>query len=127
MESGESPAQAALRETQEEIDVVVHLPCKIAELTFTFSHQPAWDQVVHVFVCKQWKGEPQETEEMRPQWFSLDTLPWDDMWPDDRFWLPLVLEGNLVQGSFVFGKEHEILTQEVRTVDYLFSPHAFRL
>jgi hypothetical protein len=25
---------------------------------------------------------------MRPEWFSLDDIPYDKMWPDDPFWLP---------------------------------------
>lgn len=25
---------------------------------------------------------------MRPQWFDLDSIPYDDMWADDLHWLP---------------------------------------
>ncbi|KNE62855.1 hypothetical protein AMAG_08033 [Allomyces macrogynus ATCC 38327] len=31
---------------------------------------------------------PYETEEMRPQWFDWDQVPFDKMWDDDRVWFP---------------------------------------
>jgi hypothetical protein len=30
---------------------------------------------------------------MRPQWFSLDSIPYDLMWEGDRLWLPLLIKG----------------------------------
>ena len=31
--------------------------------------------------------------QMAPQWFPLENVPYDTMWADDRFWLPLLLAG----------------------------------
>jgi len=30
---------------------------------------------------------------MRPQWFDFADIPYDQMWEDDRLWLPMVLQG----------------------------------
>jgi hypothetical protein len=30
---------------------------------------------------------------MRPQWFTFTDIPYDQMWEDDRIWLPMVLNG----------------------------------
>lgn len=123
VEPGETVAAAAIRELQEESGIVVapeHAK-KVAELAFTFPHVPKeknWDQVVHVFVANQWQGEPKESDEMTPQWFSEGQIPYPKMWVDDQHWLPLVLQGKFVTGSFAFGKEdntiekHELKTQE---------------
>lgn len=48
---------------------------------------------VHVYETWDFTGEPQESEEMRPRWFSEDCIPLSEMWPDDQYWLPLLLEG----------------------------------
>lgn len=42
---------------------------KRAVIDFFFTNAPKgkqWDQVVHVFIAKEWRGSPQETGEMRP-------------------------------------------------------------
>jgi 8-oxo-dGTP diphosphatase len=47
-------------------------------------------------------GEPQTTPEAVPLWTPLERIPWDEMWSDDRTWLPLLLEGSDVDGRFLF-------------------------
>ena len=46
-----------------------------------------------------------ETEEMKPQWFLRNKIPYDSMWPDDPYWIPLMLEGKNFTGSFLFDSE----------------------
>jgi len=108
---GESVESAARRETKEEIGVQVGRLHKVAELTFFFPHKPEWNQLVHVYFCEEWKGEPTESEEMRPEWFTPSHIPFDTMWPDDIFWLPQVLEGKFVTAQFTFGEGDVIVSQ----------------
>lgn len=57
-------------------------------------------------------GSPEESEEMRPEWFLIKKgcIPLDEMWLDDRFWLPQILRDDKkkVKGGFVFANEGEI-------------------
>jgi 8-oxo-dGTP pyrophosphatase MutT (NUDIX family) len=97
LNAGESEAAAAARECQEETGLAVSAAgvkhCGVVE--FRFVDRPAWDSECHLFVAeyRATMGEPRETEEMAPRWFDEESLPWDDMWPDDRIWLPRVLRG----------------------------------
>ncbi|MDD5165615.1 MAG: 8-oxo-dGTP diphosphatase [Candidatus Pacebacteria bacterium] len=113
---GESVENATKRETLEEIGVNVLDMNKVAEITFMFENKPDWNQLVHVYVCEKWGGDPTESEEMRPQWFKIDEIPFKDMWPDDPFWLPQVLEGKKIKARFTFGEEDAILEQVVEVV-----------
>jgi len=110
---------AAKREAKEEIDVFVKELKKVAELSFYFPHNPKWNQLVHVFFSESWEGEPSESEEMNPQWFSLPEIPFQDMWSDDIFWLPEVLKENLLKAVFKFGENDIVQDKEINIVDEL--------
>ena len=119
VENGESIGDAAVREVSEEISVKLSHLNKVAELTFIFAKNSAWDQMVHVYFSENWEGEPSESEEMKPEWFDSSQLPFASMWPDDIFWLPTVLAGKFVQSKFIFGENDTILEKEVREVECL--------
>lgn len=117
VEQDESIDDGAKRETQEEIGVEVEEKSKVAELSFYFPHNPAWNQKVHVYFSEIWNGEPSESEEMKPQWFSAQELPFNNMWPDDEFWIPEVLSGKLVKATFVFDKDDNILEKDIQIIE----------
>ncbi len=119
VEEGETIAEARVREAVVESGIKFESFNKIAELSFYFPHNSSWDQKVHVYFCDVWQGEPTESEEMKPQWFLPDVLPFDLMWPDDRYWVPEVLAGKLVKARFVFGEGDIVQDQDVWSVDML--------
>jgi 8-oxo-dGTP diphosphatase len=109
VEPDETIVQAAVRELAEEAGVQValnelHL---VAHLTFLFPHRREWEQIVYVYCAHTWQGTPVESEEMVPSWFGVDEIPYDEMWDDDRFWLPHVLAGKRVQATFTYRADNE--------------------
>lgn len=84
---------AAIRELEEESHVVAEPEDleRIARVKFFEGDTLLWNCTV--FVLRQWHGNPRETKEMRPKWFDLDALPYDEMWAGDHLWWPLILEG----------------------------------
>ena len=48
------------------------------------------------------------TEEMLPKWFNFDKIPYEKMWEDDYYWLPIILRSQKVKGKFIFGKDGKI-------------------
>ena len=112
----ENVIEAAIRETEEEIGVRVKDLEKVAVLSFYFPYNQKWDQDVHVFLAKNWEGEPIESEEMLPKWFKIEEIPFEEMWDDDRFWLPQVLEGKKLKAKFVFKEGEKISGKNVKIV-----------
>lgn len=104
LEDGETIEAAAVREADEEIGVYIELAdlTKVAEFDFNFKDNPDFDQCVHVYMTTKWSGEPSESEEMRPQWYKTDSLPFKDMWIDDQHWLPKLIAGQKLSGTFIF-------------------------
>ena len=110
---------SATREAEEEIGVKIKNPEKVAVIDFHFPEVPKekdFDQQVHVFVVKDWEGEPTESEEMAPKWFGVEEIPFDKMWEDDKHWLPHVLDNKKLKAKFVFGKEDKIVEQVIELV-----------
>lgn len=116
IEPGESSVDAARREVQEEIGVQVGELKQAATMEFYLASDHA-DYPTHVrcdvYVCLDWAGEPSESEEMAPQWFGVRDVPYDQMWPDDRFWLPHVLAGAVVEGVFELGRDNALRAWQV--------------
>ena len=106
----------AIRETQEEICVTPKNIIKVATLNFYFQNKPEWNQQVLVFTATEWGGNPCETEEMKPQWFDKNKLPFESMWPDDQFWLPLILDNKKIQAEFTFGENDIVLNQKINEI-----------
>jgi ADP-ribose pyrophosphatase YjhB (NUDIX family) len=112
----ENILDTAIRETKEEINVIPKNIFQVATLDFYFKNKTEWDQQVLVFTTNDWEGEPSESEEMKPQWFEIDKIPFESMWPDDPFWLPQVLSGKKIQAEFTFGDNDIVLDKKVKEI-----------
>ena len=121
---GETMEQSLVRELDEEVGLVPKDLEKRGIISFEFENDPVILEV-HIYRCTQWDGEPIESEEMTPKWFSIDEIPYDQMWPDDIHWLPLFLEGKKFTGTFLFDKPSDatytskILKQQLQEVESL--------
>ncbi len=115
VEEGETIEEAAKREVLEEISISVFEVEQFAEIEFTFEDKKEILEV-HVFDAKKWTGKPEESDEMRPEWFSLDNIPYKKMWPDDAIWFPLYLAGKKFRGKFYLNEKEEVLTHEISEI-----------
>lgn len=100
---GETIEAAARRELEEECGVIAREMERRGFITFEFEGAPDLLEV-YVLGVSHYQGEPRETEEMRPQWFLHEEIPFIAMWPDDRYWLPLFLAGKNFHANFLFRK-----------------------
>ncbi|KIO28846.1 hypothetical protein M407DRAFT_242800 [Tulasnella calospora MUT 4182] len=125
---GETPADAALRELQEEAGISSNL-AHAGTLLFTSAADPKLHHI-EIYRGDDWSGEITESEEMRPEWFrvpsyarsgviptsaikewsdvpgedGLRTVPFGQMWADDRFWFHLLVAKRPFIGRVDFGE-----------------------
>ena len=53
---------------------------------------------------------------MRPEWTDESAIPYDQMWTDDKFWLPSLLQGKFFKAEFHFADdEATIIRQHFQT------------
>lgn len=115
VEAGESDAEAACREIQEEAGITVR-PEDLTDaglVQFVFPARPEWDMSTRMFTARRWYGEPRETDEIAPAWFRTDALPVDRMWQDADHWLPVVLEGGKVNIVVTLEPDNETVASSV--------------
>ncbi|MFH1620829.1 MAG: 8-oxo-dGTP diphosphatase [Patescibacteria group bacterium] len=109
---GELVEEACRREVLEETGILVGKLEPRGIIEFVFEGKSEDGQECHVFVTDDIRGEITETEEMKPQWFLLGEVPYQDMWEDDSIWLSGVLNGGRVNKRFYFDREMKMLRNE---------------
>ncbi|XAS68927.1 8-oxo-dGTP diphosphatase [Micrococcaceae bacterium Sec5.7] len=122
VEPGESDAEAACREVQEEAGLTVRqADLRDAGLVrFEFPARPEWNMASRLFTTRIWGGEPSESPEIIPEWFDVDSLPLEHMWQDALYWLPAALAGGIIDVVIVLNDDNETV---LKVRDYSQSGH----
>jgi 8-oxo-dGTP pyrophosphatase MutT (NUDIX family) len=121
VEPGETPAEAAVRETREETGVSVGDVAKRGEFDFYFGDEHVF--CCHVFVGRDVSGESEDTPEAFPEWRARADVPYDEMWEDDVLWLPQVLDGDTIRGAFYFDADGDDMLEHDIAVDVALDDH----
>lgn len=104
IEPGETPLEAAVRETIEETGITPLNPVQSADVSFIFLS--GYSLHGAVFTASAWEGTLTETDEALPFWCPVPEIPYADMWEDDILWLPHVIAGKYTSGRFIFDEDN---------------------
>ncbi len=113
IEEGETIITGAQREGQEEANISLENLEKVGEILFQFPTDEQ-DHLVHILKTNRFSGVPRESDEMTTRWFDTSSLPYDQMWADDSYWLPLLLKGKTFRGHFIFNEAFGVARYELR-------------
>lgn len=104
IEAGESKEQACVREVYEESGLHVDDLKYHGSLGFMFENTEE-SIVAFVFSTMSFKGVLAESPEGVLRWIGFDEIPYNEMWDDSRYWLPLLIDGKDFNGEFQFDRE----------------------
>lgn len=103
IEAEETAEEGAIRELEEESSLVVAAENMLPKGYLVFNMKESQKIMkVHVYESWIWSGQEAESDEMRPQWWREDSIPFELTWLDDRYWLPLLLKGKSFTGRLVY-------------------------
>ncbi len=115
VEEGETIIEAAIREMEEESGLKAEELEEKGIILFHFLDTGKLLEV-HIFDVLKYSGEITETEEMSPKWFNIREIPFEKMWADDIYWIPLFLNGDKFNGKFVFENNDKLLDYNLKTI-----------
>jgi len=115
VKEGETIEDALKREMVEECSIVPEDIKKLGIIDFHWKNKEDVCEV-HIYKINKFSGIPTESEEMKPEWFDVDKIPFGKMWSDDPFWMPLFLAGKKFKGKFLFDDSDNILEKELAEV-----------
>jgi len=116
VEQGEDIEAAMIRETMEEVGIIPTKYEKVALSEFIVHFKGELSKLVcHKYLATEFDGTPTESDEMRPEWFKFEDIPYDNMWKDDIYWLPRVLAGEKLKCFFTFDEDNIIISQKIET------------
>ena len=106
-----SVRDTAVRELEEESGIIASphnlVPVGNIHFFWTGNESEVADMDVYFFFLATWQGEPHETGEMgKPHFFETNKVPYQDMMPGDRIFLPKMIEGEVVVADIRFGQKH---------------------
>ena len=109
-ERGETPTQNVTREVEEETSLRIINPDYRGKIEFYMNGGGSLDYLVHVFLVRRFSGRVRSSEEGKVRWFDLDKIPYAKMWDDDRYWLPLLLNGTKFNARFFYDRQNTHVT-----------------
>jgi 8-oxo-dGTP diphosphatase len=111
IDEGESPEECAVREVFEETGLTVSNLFAHGTLNFYLDGKDELSIRVHLFSTKEFEGDLKSSEEGEVKWFDADKVPLAEMWPDDEFWLSLMLAGRRFNADFYLGKGNKSIVR----------------
>ena len=117
LKENETPEIAMIRETQEEINVTPTKYEKVGIIEFDEYYKGKKENVVfHLYMVYEWNGKPSESDEIQPILFDISEIPFSKLFPDDKYWLPLVLEGKKIRAYFEFDENWNMLSKKIENI-----------
>lgn len=113
VEKNENLEQAVAREVLEEVGLEIKKPKLLGFIEFIWPKEKEdWNQRCYIYLVKEFSGRFTESDECRPQWFTFDQIPYNQMWPSDRHWYPQMLAGKEIKKRCFFDKNEDMVKFE---------------
>lgn len=103
-EPGETLEECLIRETQEELELVLDSASLELVAVIDFYAAGALDFSVYIYHAKILFGEIKETADMIPGWYPVDDLPFDRMFGSDRYWFEKAVRGEKFRANVYYYK-----------------------
>lgn len=114
IEEGETSEGCAVRETVEEISVVPQSLKLAGTIKFDYFHDRVPEtQEVDFYIVSKWEGKIAETDEMKPEWFKKNEIPYERLLPTNEKFIEPMIRGEFVTGTVTFDEDFSPLSSDL--------------
>ena len=106
VEGNESVVECAVRETEEEVGIRARGVRERGQMRFQFVD--GFSMQVEIVTADDYEGTLCETDEAVPLWYSINEIPYGQMWATDRYWLPEIVAGKCLMGRALFNGDQPL-------------------
>ncbi|XOU94029.1 MAG: 8-oxo-dGTP diphosphatase [Candidatus Kerfeldbacteria bacterium] len=119
-ESDETIIQTAKRELEDESGLIATELTKVGVVLIVYKDSDKMIEL-HFFTTKTFKGVVKESNEMRPVWCNIDRLPLSEMWPNDSYYMDMIITNQKFIGYFILNNpdDKKILSYNVKQIKTL--------
>ena len=108
---GEPLAKAAMRNIYQQTGL---LPTKVTShgtIRLFLNNSNEYTYRIHVFSTRLFTGALKSNVDGEAKWFDMSEVPYHDMWPDDKYWTTLVMQGKRFDADFFLDEHNEKVTK----------------
>ena len=111
-ESGESPLDCIIREFKEETGLRLINP----HLQGISYWHDSYEGVIYIFVCHDFEGKMQESQEGTLEWISINDLPNINQFDQNKKFTNYLFKDEIFEGKFNLDNSCNVLDYEIRTM-----------
>ena len=105
LQQNESPETGAVRKVLEETGLKIFVPVEKGILYFYYGKRYQVDLITHVFFVDTFSGLIKSAGEGDLHWFKIEEIPYEEMWPDNKHWFPMLFDGKKFEGRFYYDEK----------------------
>ncbi|KAF2895653.1 hypothetical protein ILUMI_10512, partial [Ignelater luminosus] len=117
VEPKESILEGAKRELKEESNLDVVDLKHLGVVMYEVENKPE-NHIVHIFTANKFYGNIKCSEEMNPiVWYNYKDIPYQKMWPDTKFWYPIMLNDKYFSAVIKYNSDGKITEKDIKEYD----------
>ena len=105
-------ANNVLKHGFEAVGVHINASEPLGEVLYHHSVHGNWKVIV--YRLDEYSGQPTSSPTNEIDWFSVDRMPFKQMWPGDNLWIPYVIENQKFQAEIWFDANDHITHKDVQ-------------
>lgn len=107
MAQGERPDKSAIKNLYQQTGLYATKTVENGTIRLFLNGKNEADYRLHIYSTKVFSGDIKPNMENEVKWFGPSDIPYYEMWPDDKYWIDLVLQGKKFDADFFFDEKNE--------------------